>query len=198
MKTHITLSQFIEDMLQLCKIEGTKENKKKFRVKFTRELKELGIWQNAPEKIIGRKKTKVFTTRELEQLKSKLMSYLAKQAGYNPTELKEIGQTIIQKNENYQNYLYEVDWEKEQERIDNESYWEMPITQTEENNIMLKALFELFFTEIDTKQWQDDRELINLIEPFDDDTIMSIEYTTAIKRLNSHNMSAYYNKKKKD
>lgn len=195
MKTYITLSEFIEDMLQLCKMEGTKENKKKFRVKFTRELKELGIWENAPEKLIGRKKTKVFTTNELEQLKTKILGYLAKQAGYNPTELAEIGQSIIEANENY---LFEEYWEKEQKGLNNESYWKMPITQTEENNIMLKAIFELFFTPIDTKQWQHDRELVNLTDPSDDNRIMSLEYTTAIKRLKSHNMNAYYKQKKKD
>lgn len=190
---NVTLRTFIDDMLNLCNMENNSENVKKFRVKFTRELKKMGIWETAPEIIQGKNSTKVFSQQQLDLLKANLFNYLAKQSRLNVKKLTKIAQETIEFNEQQKELLPE-----QLEELYNKTNnpYSMPVTPAEEKDIMLRALFELFFTPIDTTQWQKDRELEAIISDSEDEQqIMTIEYTTAVDRLNSHNKSAYYKKR---
>ena len=53
-----TLTEFVEEQLTKFDIPNTEKNHNKLRIKFTRTLKELGIWNEAETKLIGRKHTK--------------------------------------------------------------------------------------------------------------------------------------------
>ena len=78
-----TLTQFVEEQLTRFEIPETEKNISKFRIKFTRALKEMGLWDNAETKLIGRKHTKVFSDEVLQHLYKKVEPYLLKQSPIN-------------------------------------------------------------------------------------------------------------------
>ena len=86
----------------------------------------------------------------------------------------------------------------QQDEIQNESsaMLDVPIPRAEQDSVMLKALFRLYFTDIDLVQWQKDRELVALYESANDPSqLKKLEYILATQRLHSDNKSAYYKPK---
>ena len=182
---NIPLRQFIDTLLNKCKIESNPQNVKKFRIKCQRSLKKLGFWDSAPTELQGRNIVKLFSKEELDLLEADLFNYVIKQSKKNFKELSKISEEAIENN----SPIFDT------EEID--EYFHLPISQYEQNTIMIKALFNLYFSDIDINQWQKDRELVALYEATQDDTkLRTLEYTLAVKRLNSENKSAYYESKK--
>ncbi len=62
------LTQFVQEQIGRFGIEETPNHKLKIRIKCTRVLKDLKIWDNAALQLIGRKQTKVFDRKQLEIL----------------------------------------------------------------------------------------------------------------------------------
>ena len=58
MTNKTTLTQFVEEQIERFEIDGNPKTINKIRIKCTRVLKELGMWDNAETKLIGRKKDK--------------------------------------------------------------------------------------------------------------------------------------------
>lgn len=172
-----TLTEFVEEQLTKFDIPNTEKNHNKLRIKFTRTLKDLGIWNEAETKLIGRKHTKVFTHQQLQQLYIEVEPYLLKHGNIDIEELEE----YRRKHDEYLEELHNMtqdDFMKQQV----ESQYEPPkVTQKEAMQVMITALFEKFFEPLNIEQWNNDKALTFFTDPMDAD---SIDYFQASKRLN--------------
>ncbi|HFR3702978.1 TPA: hypothetical protein ACHVE0_001990, partial [Streptococcus suis] len=166
---------------------------KKIQKKFERTLKDdLKIWETAETIPIAKTKAKVFNFSDLEKAYKLNENYLAKilkldvisleeQREYNSWLMSQ--KTIVSKEQ----------FEKTNEAIKhaNEQYNQKYIVSLEEqNNVMLKALFERFFTPLDIKQWEKDKMVVENVTDTND-----LNYLSAQQRLNQKNGKAYYKEK---
>lgn len=74
----ITLVDYIQRKMDIYNIEDTENNKHKLRRKFTKELKQLGYWDNAKTVLFNGNHTKIFTEVQIKELDIKVESYLLK------------------------------------------------------------------------------------------------------------------------
>ena len=64
------------------------------------------------------------------------------------------------------------------------------VSLEEQNNVMLKALFERFFTSLDVKRWENDRIIVaNTTD------VTDLNYLSAQQRLNQQDGRAYFQEK---
>ena len=178
MENYTTLTQFIEEQCTRFEIPNTEKNQRKLRIKFTRVLKKLGIWDNAESKLIGRKHTKVFTPQQLQQLYSKVESYLLKHSNIDIEELEEYRQNL----ENYVEEIRNQTNESYQQQLEAEQYEPPKVTKKEAMEVMLTALFEKFFEPLDVQKWNQDKATIHFSELSD---MTDTDYVLASMRLNN-------------
>lgn len=186
------LSEFINDMIQKYQIEETKNIKKSLRIKFVRELEVMGEWDKAKYKTFERSRTKVFTYEILDRLEKRCEAYLVKKSGNDYNKFKDYQRSID--GENYFKELTEDELKDMQEKVAFRS-WAGSISKKEIRDVMLTALFEKFFTPIDIEQWQNDSDILTIVD-VNDDRESSFEYYRAKERYSSHNKSAYYKERK--
>ena len=60
MTNYKSLSQYVQEQMELFNIPDTEHNLYKIRIKYTRVLQELNLWDNAKTKLIGKKIYKNF------------------------------------------------------------------------------------------------------------------------------------------
>lgn len=193
MENQITLKNYIEHLTTLLDLPKTDNVQKKIQKKFERTLKDdLKIWETAETIPIAKTKAKVFNFSDLEKAYKLNENYLAKilkldvisleeQREYNSWLMSQ--KTIVSKEQ----------FEKTNEAIKhaNEQYNQKYIVSLEEqNNVMLKALFERFFTPLDIKQWEKDKMVVENVTDTND-----LNYLSAQQRLNQKNGKAYYKEK---
>ncbi|KXU10502.1 hypothetical protein O3639_01035 [Streptococcus mitis] len=186
------LSEFINDMIQKYQIEETKNIKKSLRIKFVRELEVMGEWDKAKYKTFERSRTKVFTYKILDRLEKRCEAYLVKKSGNDYNKFIDYQRSID--GENYFKELTEDELKDMQEKVAFRS-WAGSISKEEIRDVMLTALFEKFFTPIDIEQWQNDSDILTIVD-VNDDRESSFEYYRAKERYSSHNKSAYYRERK--
>lgn len=192
MEQRTTLSQFIDEQVTKFNIKNTEENQKSLRVKFTRELKKLGIWQNAPTKLIGRKHTKTFSWQELQILYQRVEKYLLKRSNLDLEKLKEFREN----NARYFEHIHNIDYDKIREEELAEQY--MPdsrVTEKEKINLMIEALFYQFFGGINFEKWKQDKEIIDYLDINDEEEMNRIDVFQASTRLNNPVQSYVIEKK---
>lgn len=185
MTRYTTLTQFIDEQLTRFEIPDTEKNQMALRIKFTRTLQELNIWDNAETQLIGRKHTKVFTAEQLQTLYYKVEPYLLKRSNIDQEELKAYRQEYEKTLEAINNMTFE-DHKKQMESV---QYEPPQVTRRDAMEVMITALFEKFFEPLDVEQWNDDLALMH----FSDD-IEDIDCFNASKRL--RNPTKYYTKEK--
>ena len=186
MENYTTLTQFIEEQCTRFEIPNTEKNQRKLRIKFTRTLRKLDIWDNAESKLIGRKHTKVYTPQQ-QQLYIKVESYLLKHSDIDIEELEEYRQ-------NFENYIEEIHGqtnESHQQQLEAEQYEAPKVTKREAMEVMLTALFEKFFEPLDIEQWNKDKATTHFAELSD---MTDTDYILACIRLN--NPTTSYTKEK--
>ncbi|HEL9645220.1 TPA: hypothetical protein U0K67_001446 [Streptococcus suis] len=186
-----TLLEFVDDMIQKYQITETENMKKTLRAKFFRELTNMHEWDKAKYRTYGRNRTKVFPYSVFEKLEQKCQSYLVKKSGYDLNKFNEYKKKLNDATP------YEVMDEDIPISIQEESAfraWAGSISKEEIQSVMLKALFEKFFTPIDVKQWQKDSDYLTIVDT-DDDRQMDFEYYKTLERYTSYNKSAYYKEK---
>lgn len=171
-----TLTEFVEEQLTKFDIPNTEKNHNKLRIKFTRTLKELGIWNEAETKLIGRKHTKVFTHFQLQQLYSEVEPYLLK---HSKIDLEEL-ETYRRRHSEYLEKLHSISQDEFMEYQREMQYEPPKVTNKEAMQVMITALFEKFFEPLDLKQWNNDKALAFFTDDIDAD---SIDYFLASKRL---------------
>lgn len=176
MENYTTLTQFIEEQCTRFEIPNTEKNQRKLRIKFTRALKKLNIWDNAESKLIGRKHTKVFTHQQLYRLYKKVESYLLKQGNIDIEELEEYRQNLEQYREDINNQTNE----SHQQQLEAEQYEPPKVTRREAMEVMLTALFEKFFEPLDVQTWNQDKATTHFAEVSD---ITDTDYILASMRL---------------
>lgn len=177
MSRRTTLTEFVEEQLTKFDIPDTEKNHNKLRIKFTRTLKKLDIWDNAETELIGRKHTKVFTNQQLQQLYVKVEPYLLKHSDIDTEELE----TYRRQHENYLEELHNFSQEDFIRQQQEEQFQPPQVTKNEAMQVMLTALFEKFFEPLDLKRWNDDLALTFFTDNTDAD---SVDYFLASKRLN--------------
>lgn len=190
MPIHTTLTEFVEEQLTKFDIPNNEKNHNKLRIKFTRTLKELEIWDKAETKLIGRKHTKVFTHQQLQMLYAEVEPYLLKNSNIDKEGLEE----HRRQHEEYLEYMHDrtqEDYIKEQEEA---QYQPPTVTKNEAMEVMITALFEKFFEPLDLKQWNNDKALTFFTDTID---AGNIDYFLASKRL-SDPISAYTKERKND
>lgn len=193
MENQITLKNYIEHLTTLLDLPRTDNVQKKIQKKFERTLKDdLKIWETAETVPIAKTKAKVFNFSDLEKVYKLNENYLAKilkldvisleeQREYNSWLMSQ--KTIVSKEQ----------FEKTNEAIKhaNEQYnQKYKVSLEEQNNVMLKALFERFFTPLDVKQWEKDKITVE-----NTTDITDLQYLSAQQRLNQKNGKAYYKEK---
>ena len=170
-----------------------KQRSKKIQKKFERTLKDdLKIWETAETVPVAKTKAKVFNFSDLEKAYKLNENYLAKilqldvisleeQREYNSWLMSQ--KTIVSKEQ----------FEKTNEAIKhaNEQYnKKYKVSLEEQNNVMLKALFERFFTPLDVKRWEKDKMVVENVTDTND-----LTYLSAQQRLTTKDGKAYYKEK---
>lgn len=184
MTQYTTLSQFVEEQLTRFEIPDTEKNQNKLRIKFTRELKKLGMWDSAKTKLIGRKHTKVFTPQNFQILYNGVEPYLLKLSNIDTEKLKEHRHKL-------EEWLDELATPTDYYDYNQQQYKPPTVTQTEVIEVMITAIFEKFFEPLNIEQWNNDKATIFYTDDIDAD---SIDYFKSSERLK--NPVASYTKEK--
>lgn len=192
METFKTLSEFIEEQVTKFNLTDTKETEKKLRVKFTRELKELNLWENAKKIHNGKVYTRVFTEDDLKKLSESVEKYLVKQSPIDYATYMEFKESSKKHIEFMRNYTYE-DMEND---ISSSIYDKPAITKEEKMEVMITALFEKYFTPLDMDLWERDDSIIHYTDINDTATMETAEYISANLRIRDPKKRAYYKEKK--
>lgn len=193
MENQITLKNYIEHLTTLLDLPKTDSVQKKIQKKFERTLKDdLKIWETAETVPVAKTKAKVFNFSDLEKAYKLNENYLAKILQLDVVSLEEQREynswltsqkTIVSKEE--------FDKTNEIIKYANEKYNQRyKISLDEQNNIMLKALFEKFFTPLDVKQWEKDKMVVENVTDITD-----LQYLSAQQRLTTKDGRAYFKEK---
>ena len=193
MENQITLKNYIEHLTTLLDLPKTDNVQKKIQKKFERTLKnDLKIWETAETVPVAKTKAKIFNFSDLEKAYKLNENYLAK-----ILELDVIG---LQEQRQYNDWIAEQKTIVSKEQFDkiNEAFkyaseqynQNYKISLEEQNNVMLKALFERFFTPLDVKQWEKDKMIVENVTDTND-----LNYLSAQQRLNQKNGKAYFQEK---
>lgn len=203
MKRYTTLTEFIDEQCTSLNLPKDEKTVMKMRNKFTRTLKDLGIWDQAETKIIDRARTKVFTNDQLYQLQQAVRSYMIKLL---PThEREEIEQTQQENIKRIKDHILEMqrklslsmegyDLDEYDHYVDQQYEAPKP-TQEEINNLMLEALFLKFFEPIDITRWSKDLALLNVVDAYDTESATDPVNIKAQNRLKDK-IKAYVREKK--
>lgn len=162
MTNYKSLSQYVQEQMELFNIPDTEHNLYKIRIKCTRVLQELNLWDNAKTKLIGKKYTKIFSSEDLTQLSAKIRPYILKQSGL----AENVFENYLQQANNYRDDV-----------LQNQSLSHIDITNSEIVTTMVTALFNQYFEPLDIQRWTRDKETM-LRKNLTDE-----EYALTMKRL---------------
>jgi putative uncharacterized protein orf8 len=172
MNEYTTLTDFVEQQMTKFGIEKNEKNFSKLRIKCTRALKNLNIWDQAKTELIGKKYTKVFGRQELIALYNEVESYLLKHSNIDIAKLKAHRREHAQ----YMDDLFAGRFDKHYP----DPYEAPKVSSQEKMEVMITALFEKFFEPLDLKTWNDDIATTFFLGPEDAD---NIDYFLAYDRL---------------
>ena len=127
MLNKISLSVYVEDILNEFNISDDELTFNKIRKKYQRELQKMGYWDKAEIKFIGRSKIKLFFEIELYEVGLKVSDYLFKN-----NEIDEISYN------NYKKIVDEVKIKKSKINLN-----ENIIKKDEEIYFMIKFIYEV-------------------------------------------------------
>ena len=193
MENQSTLKNYIEHLTTLLDLPKTDNVQKKIQKKFERTLKDdLKIWETAETVPIVKTKAKVFNFSDLEKAYKLNENYLAK--------ILQLDVVSLEEQREYNNWLASQKTIVSKEQFDktneaikhaNEKYnQKYKVSLEEQNNVMLKALFERFFTPLDVKQWEKDKMVVENVTDTND-----LTYLSAQQRLTTKDGKAYYKEK---
>ena len=191
MKNKYTLTTYIEDIFTNYEIEYTKKNFNAIRIKFERELKRLNLWDNAEQKLIGKKITRLFHYLDLKKVEVISRDYLLKKSKIDKNEyLKH-----LDKYDFYMDNRDIINDEINNELENSYNNYTPYVSEQEKINLMIEALFYKFFNGIDVEKWQKDLERVEFTDESDADDIV---YFSALNRLDNKVKSYIIETEKKD
>lgn len=178
MTEYTTLTEFVKKQMTTFGIKDNEKNFAKLRIKFTRVLKEMKIWDQAETKLIGKKYTKVFSRQELQLLYNEVEPYLLRQSNINIQKLE----AYRREHAEYMDNLFSG----KLDNYYNDPYEAPKVSPQEKMEVMITALFEKFFEPLDLEKWNDDKALTFYLGAEDAD---SIDYFLASERLKNPTQS---------
>lgn len=193
MEKQITLKNYIEHLTTLLDLPKTDNVQKKIQKKFERTLKDdLKIWETAETVPVAKTKAKIFNFSDLEKAYKLNENYLAKILQLDVVSLEEqreynswlMSQKTIVSKEQFEKTNEAIKYANEQY---NQKY---KVSLEEQNSVMLKALFERFFTPLDVKRWEKDKMVVENVTDTND-----LNYLSAQQRLKEKDGKAYYKEK---
>ena len=180
--TKITLTNYIENIVAEYKMETTCDYFKQFCKAFTRRLKKKNLWETDSFDENGKK---LFDINELDKIKVALHDYL--------NDNIEEFVYIRDQNEFYNIYNQVKDKEKNFRESESRMYAivERNVTPSMEKDLMLKAIYNMFFEDIDKEQWSKDN---NVVEDYRRDVRRAKEYHHEHREMNDEEKAAYERK----
>ena len=150
-----TLTQFINEQIDEYELHSNSSNYdkifSKIRIKAQRELQKLGYWDNAPTKLIGKAKTKIFTEEQLLKVQVRMRYYLE---GLSDKEKKLDHKKVKATTYRYDEFINDyIPVDEENYNPDSYNSNQYIISKKEIENkkkdIMLEAIFNYLYTPID-------------------------------------------------
>lgn len=190
MVNKISLSTYVEYIMEEFGIPKNKANFVKVRKKFQRELDKKGLWEKAETKLDGRTKTKIFSENDLFYARLSIRDYLLKNGNIDKAKYYAYLDSI----DDYLESRFEEPKEESREEKENrEKYNRVKATHQEILDLKIDAIFKIFYDDIDIEQWNSDKIYVDEIDDMD---AQCIECFNARERL--ANPLKYYCKRKKE
>lgn len=190
MSRKIALSTYVEDTMDIFEIPNNKSNFARIRKKFQRELDKMGVWQKAETKRIGRSKTKLFSENDLLSARLSITNYLLKNGNIDEERYKSYKDDF----KNPDNFSPAIMEKKKEEKEFLEMCGIYEVTHQQKINLMIEAIYKVFYEDIDIELWNSDKATGSLAN-FDDP--QGIEGFKVIERLNNP-VESYCKRKKED
>lgn len=185
MVNKISLSTYVEYIMEEFGIPKNKANFVKVRKKFQRELDKKGLWEKAETKLDGRTKTKIFSENDLFYARLSIRDYLLKNGNIDKAKYYAYLDSI----DDYLESRFEEPKEESREEKENR----VKVTHQEILDLKIDAIFKIFYDDIDIEQWNSDKIYVDEIDDMD---AQCIECFNARERL--ANPLKYYCKRKKE
>lgn len=150
--TKIKLTTYVKDVVKEYGIPDTRT--RNIRTMFVKQLQKANLWDNA-DQANDITKTKIFDPKDLDTIKQRLYNYLQENNKEAIEKTKIRREQIAQKKEieRLRKNMVE-DVLSYRDRIREER---CKITDEMKRDIMLEALYNMYFEDIDIEQWYSDR-----------------------------------------
>lgn len=182
-----TLAEITNQFLDTYQIEDTDENYKAVRTKIVRKLEELNLYQKFMT-VQNNQKLVLVPYEIVRQIESEIRLYLVKKSSMTDEEKAK----YIHYLENWKPIVRDF---REKHFPDSRPRVVQPpvdkIPQQELDSAMIQALFQVFYTPIDTEKWIADKNKIN-----QSDGLFDLEVLKASER--NRNPHLYYTKRRRD
>jgi hypothetical protein len=197
MKTEMTLREYINYLNTILHLPTTEKIQKKILKKFERTLKDdLQVWENAKKIKVQKTFAKVFPASVLDNAYKLNENYLSQILKLNSDEAQHQKQFNEWMSNTQTDIVSEEEFKKYKEifQEQNELYNKhIRVSLEEQNNVMLKAIFEKFFTPLDVSRWEEDKNIVYHAELENNiETLNDLRYIQAKQNLNQENGKAYY------
>lgn len=150
--TKIKLTTYVKDIVKEYGIPDTRT--RNIRTMFVKHLQKANLWDDA-DQANDITKTKIFDTKDLETIKQRLHTYLQENNKEAIEKTKIRREQIAQKKETERlrkNMVEDVMSYRDRMREER-----CKITDEMKRDIMLEALYNMYFEDIDVEQWYSDR-----------------------------------------
>ena len=156
--TKMQLTPYVKDVVKEYGISDTRTDFNRIRNKFMRELQKIDLWDNA-DQADDVSRTKSFNLKDLDTIKQRLHNYLQE----NDKEAIERAETKRKKEYAAARDKLRQEQNERQQKFDVIRYQQRmreercKITGEMERDIMLEALYNMYFEDVDVEQWYSDR-----------------------------------------
>lgn len=150
--TKIKLTTYVKDIVKEYGIPDTRT--RNIRTMFVKHLQKANLWDDA-DQANDITKTKIFDTKDLETIKQRLHTYLQENNKEAIEKTKIRREQIAQKKETERlrkNMVEDVMSYRDRMREER-----CKITGEMKRDIMLEALYNMYFEDVDVEQWYSDR-----------------------------------------
>lgn len=183
-----TLSQLTQEFLDTYQITDTWENNRAVRTKIVRTLEKLGFYSTLLE-ISNKNNQPITISREIKrEIETAMRYYLIKKSNMRDEEKTK----YINYLENRKNVAHQF---REQHSNHTPHKTVVPptskIPQQELDSSMIQALFQVFYTPIDTEKWIADKKMIA-----EHDGNLDLSLLKALER--TSNPHLHYTKRRRD
>ena len=152
--TKITLTTYVKDVVKEYGISDTRTDFNRIRNKFMRQLQKADLWDNT-DQANDITKTRSFDPKDLDTIKQRLHTYLQENNKEAIEKTKIRREQIAQKKETERlrkNMVEDVMSYRDRMREER-----CKITGEMKRDIMLEALYNMYFEDVDVEQWYSDR-----------------------------------------